>query len=189
MRDGVPQGSRLRPVQHSTVAVAAVVALIGWRVVARVRRLVGRQQSRLWRHRASVLVLPFLVGLLFVGAFGQTASLLALAGGSATGAVLALVGFRRTHFEVTADGGFFYTPFGPIGIGLAVLLVGRVGYRAIEILEARGAGSTAANPLELTPATLFVFATLAIYYGVYSLGLLVWRARAGSVGGRDRGPG
>ncbi len=154
-----------------------MIALVGWRLVARVRRLVGRQRLQLWRHRATVLVFPFAVGLIFIGALGETASLLALAAGAAAGGALALVGFRRTRFEVTDGGALFYTPCAPIGIGLGVMLIARIAYRALEIFEAGGSVSPGADSLALTPGTLFVFATLASYYSAYSLGLLLWHAR------------
>ncbi len=162
--------------QQSTIAFTAVAAIVAWRVAVRVRRLVARQRLRLWQQRATVLVFPFLVGLLFVGALGEVEAQLAIAGGAAAGVGLAWIGFRRTRFEVAGDGILFYTPCGPIGIGLAAMLLSRIVYRGLQIAESRATGVPDGSAFALTPLTLFVFATLASYYSAYAFGLLRWHA-------------
>jgi hypothetical protein len=48
----------------SIAMAVAFVLLIGWRLYRRTRKLIGRQQSRKWRHVASVILLPLLLATL-----------------------------------------------------------------------------------------------------------------------------
>lgn len=161
-----------------TVVVIALVPLIAWRLYARVRRLVGRQRSRAWRHWVAVLAFPLLAAMLALGAAPRAdaaPALGALAAGLAVGIALGVWGLRLTRFERTEQG-WFYTPSAHIGIALSALLVGRIGWRIAELQmhgAAPDAGHFAANPL-----TFAVFGTVAGYYASYSAGLLRWRARA-----------
>ena len=70
----------------------ALGLLIAWRIFARIRRLIGRQKSRLWRHWMAVIFLPFLVVLLGLGTAGAPLGLAALAIGTACGIGLAVWG-------------------------------------------------------------------------------------------------
>jgi hypothetical protein len=174
----------------STLAVAALIPLVLWRVYSRVRRLVGRQRSRLWRHRSNALVFPVLLGLLGLGALGDARSLTGLGCGMLVGIGLACLGLRLTRFEVTAEGAYF-TPYPPIGIGLSAVFIARLGYRVIEMLQSGTGQSGALRTLGATPLTLLVFGTLASYLTVYAVGMLRWRRRIASAaapaGARERG--
>lgn len=161
---------------YPTLALAAGSAFILWRVISRVRRLVARQRSRLWRHRSTVLFFPTILGLLALGALGEPTSLAALAVGILVGIGLAVVGFRLSRFDVTDEGPFF-TPFAPIGIGLSALLIARLVYRGLEIAGAHRTDPGGLQVLVTTPMTLLVFGTLASYYTGYAVGLLRWRGR------------
>lgn len=161
---------------HPTIALAAAAAFVLWRVYSRVRRLVGRQRSRLWRHRSSVLFFPMLLGLLALGSLGQPKSLTALAAGVLLGSSMAAIGLRRSRFEVSDEGPFF-TPCAPIGIGLSALFIARLVYHGLEIAQSRPAGNGGLHDLSATPMTLLVFGTLASYYSGYAIGLLRWRRR------------
>ena len=160
-------------VPTTTLVFAALVPLIAWRLYSRVRRLIGRQRSRAWRHWAAALVFPLLAALLALGALGRPLALGMLAGGLALGAGLGLWGLRLTRFERTAEG-FFYTPSAHIGIALSLLLAARIAWRLFEV---RGGVSAAGGPdFARSPLTLAVFGTLAGYYASYAMGLIRWRS-------------
>lgn len=164
----------------STLAIAAVVALIIWRTYARIRRWVGRQEltnRRLW---ITLTLIPALVLALAVGALTHPERLLVMAVTLAAGAGLAVVALRRTVFEATPQG-FFYTPNAHIGIVLSLLFIGRIVYRLIEIGTLDPMAFLARHPqagdFARSPLTLAVFGLLAGYYVSYSIGLIRWRAR------------
>lgn len=163
----------------SIAMAVAFVLLIGWRLYRRTRKLIGRQQSRKWRHVASVILLPLLLATLALGAaFASQAALLGLAGGIAIGVALAVWGLRLTRFEHSEEG-WFYTPNARIGIALTILLVGRVAWRLVELGRLYGTPLRAASQDAMkSPLTLLIVATLLSYYAAYAAGLLRWRLKA-----------
>ena len=115
-------------------AIAAIVTpLILWRVYQRVKRLLVRQKSELWRHRLSLGVMTILLLVFGVQGLGHPVVLAALAAGIAVGAGLGLLALQRTAFERVGDD-FYYVPHAPIGIIVALLFIGRLAYRGYEML-------------------------------------------------------
>ena len=162
-----------------TPVVAAVVApLVLWRVYSRIRRLTTRQRSKIWRHRTTLVFFPLLLVLLAVLSL-QTAPI-ALAGmgaGLAVGIVLGRIGSKGTRFE-QVGGDYYFTPHAPIGMLVAVLFMGRMGYRAYEYYAL---GSLAHHEFVTSPLTLCIFGVLAGYYMTFAAGLLAWRKRTAAV--------
>jgi len=159
-----------------TVVVIAVVPLLAWRLYSRIRRFIGRQRSRAWRHWMAVVLFPLLLTVLGLAVASHPAALAALGGGVLVGAALGAAGLRLTRFEHTAEG-WFYTPNAHIGIVLAVLFTARIAWRLAEVQlhgAAPGGPRFASSPL-----TLVVFGMLAGYYTVYAAGLLRWRRSGG----------
>ncbi len=165
----------------SPTATGLLIAapFIVWRLYSRIRRLIGRQQSRPWRHWAAAIFFPLITVLLGLGAFLRgPLALVGLAGGLAVGVGLAIYGLRLTAFERT-EAGYFYTPNAHIGIALTVLLVGRLGYRFYQMATLTGTDAAAATQnFGSSPATLIIFGMLAGYYTSYAIGLLRWRSTA-----------
>jgi len=162
-------------VPTTTLVFAALVPLIAWRLYSRVRRLIGRQRSRAWRHWAAAVMFPLVAAMLGLAAAKNPLAPGMLAGGLAVGAGLGLWGLKLTRFERTAEG-YFYTPSAHIGIALSVLLAARIAWRLLEVRAGAGAGG---NPdFARSPLTLAVFGTLAGYYATYAVGLIRWRRSA-----------
>jgi hypothetical protein len=159
-----------------TPVVAAVVApLVLWRVYSRIKRLTTRQRSKVWRHRTTLVFFPLLV--LLLAALSLRTSPIALAGlaaGLPLGLVLARMANSRTKFEQAGDE-YYFTPHAPIGMLVALLFIGRMGYRAYEYYAL---GSLAHPEFVTSPLTLFIFGILAGYYMTFAAGLLAWRRRA-----------
>jgi len=161
----------------SSVVLLLFILLILWRVYARMRRLVGRQRSRLPRHVMTLIAFPLFSVLLGLGALRSSLGLPCLAAGLAGGVALAIWGLRLTRFEATPQG-YFYTPNAHIGIALSLLFVGRLIYRMVPMYGlSAGDMQFAAQTFTRSPLTLLVFGTLAGYYTAYAIGVLRWRAR------------
>jgi len=160
----------------------AFIPLVLWRIYARVRRNIGRQRSRAWRHWFGVTLFPLLVLLFALAALARPVAEGALWGGVAAGVALAIAGLRLTRYERTAEG-FFYTPNAYIGVGLSLLLVGRILYRMTQLYGANAAAAAGSSPdFARSPLTLLIFGMVAGYYAAYVAGLLRWRRRAAPPG-------
>jgi hypothetical protein len=156
------------------VIAIAVVPLVLWRVYSRVRRLTTRQRSKVWRHRTTLGFFPLL--LLVLGYLAVKTNPVALAGmaaGLVAGALLGRAAIARTQFEQQGEE-FYFKPFAPIGIVMAALVIGRMGWRAYEFYAM---GASDHHQFLASPLTLLIFGTLAGYYVSFALGLLAWRSR------------
>lgn len=112
-------------VSPSSILTVGLVALIGWRMYSRMRRLIGRQKWAPKRSWVTACLFPVLVLLLALAARDQPNSELALLGGILIGTALGVIGLRHTKFEST-PAGRYYTPNAHIGIALSLLLAGRI---------------------------------------------------------------
>ena len=177
------------PVSPATLIPVLPVALIRWRMFARVRRLIGRQPIRTRRLVLTTVFFPILVIMLGLSGFRDLGLLEGLAGGVAIGAALAWFGLRLTKFEVT-EAGWFYTPNAVIGIGLSVLLIARLIYRFGAIYLATGHIDAASmQTMGQGPLTLLILGVLAGYYTSYAIGILKWRHAAGHSAGDNANEG
>ena len=171
----------MTPQLSHLLVTLAIVALVAWRLYARVRRLIGRQRLSAVRPWITVTLFPALVVLLALGS--RTSLLLdgSLTVGVGLGVTLGLIGLRMTRFEVASDG-LYYTPSAHLGVALSLLVVARLVWRFL-FMGAGGAGAGlaagagSAPPPTLTPITLLLVGTLAGYYVTYALGLLRWASR------------
>jgi hypothetical protein len=173
----------MSPHALNIVITIALLALIAWRMQARIRRLIGRQHFSRTRAAFTLILFPLLVALLSFAPHSQPQEGNYLVAGLALGAVLGLLGLRLTRFEVTGEG-HFYVPNAHLGVALSVLLVARLLYRF-----ATGAFGTPAAPpppgTGLTPLTMLLVGALAGYYWCYAAGLMWWSFRSRAVAGAD----
>ena len=155
-----------------------VVPLVAWRIYKRVRRNIGQQKSRLWRHWAGTILCPILLVLFAVAAMHSADAEMALGGGILAGLALGTWGLRLTRFT-ESGGNHYYTPNPYLGVGLSALLVVRVLWRFWELYQLHGAMPPAAsNDLAKSPLTLLLLGVVFGYYAAYSFGLLRWRRRS-----------
>jgi len=168
------------PAAHPSMLISlGVIALVAWRLYARMRRLVGRQTLSRVRPWVTAVVFPVLVVALLLGSLAHPVNALTLLAGAGLGVALGVYGLRLTTFEATPQA-LFYTPNAHLGIALSLLMFGRVAYRMAQLYGVVASASAAA-PTEFfrSPLTLAIFGTLAGYYATYAIGLLRWRRRVG----------
>ena len=167
---------------HSSQALftAAIIALIAWRLYARIRRQIGRQRLSPVRPWVSVVLFPLLIALLALATRALPAAEACLAGGAALGIGLGFLGLRLTRFEQSPDG-LYYTPSAHLGVILSTLLVSRIVYRFVVVgFPGATVGAPPPAASALTPLTMLLIGTLGGYYACYALGLLRWAARCRS---------
>jgi hypothetical protein len=141
---------------------------------SRIKRLTSRQRSKVWRHRTTLVFFPLLILLLAALSWKTSgAGLIGLMAGLPMGTGLGRFAIDRTKFE--QDGAdYYFTPHAPVGMLVALLFIGRMGYRAYEYYAL---GSLAHHEFVTSPLTLFIFGILAGYYMTFAAGLLAWRKR------------
>jgi hypothetical protein len=150
--------------------------LLAWRIYARFRRASGRQRLSLYRGPVTLTLYSLLIGAVALANLRYPLHLLAFAVALAVGGGLAAFAFKRTRFEPT-PAELYYTPYGPIGISLAVLFVARLAYRFIEVYAIDTGAPRSFAEFAHSPLTLGAFGLMAGYYSWYMLGLVRWRHR------------
>jgi hypothetical protein len=158
----------------SGLTLVMLLPLIAWRVVARFRRLIGRQRLSRVRPWVTLAIFPLLVLLLAASALPQPERLGWLAMGLFLGVLLGGYGLWRTRFEPTR-GGLYYTPNAHLGIALSLLFVGRIVYRIAQVAFLDSAAPRGMGAFFTSTATLAIFGLLAGYYVRYAIGLVRWR--------------
>jgi hypothetical protein len=158
----------------SPIVAAILVPFVMWRVYQRIKRLMVRQRSQAWRHWVGVILFPLLIVVLGLSALSNPVALVGMAVGISAGALLGVVGLRKTVYE-RIGGAFFYTPNAHIGILVSMLFVGRLLYRGYEYYMF---GAAHPSDFATSPLTLMVFGVLAGYYTTYAAGILRWRKTA-----------
>ena len=175
------EGIHLSP---AAAGFAIAIPLIAWRLYSRVRRMIGRQRSKAWRHWFAAIFFPLILALITPAAAARPGSLAIFAAAAVVGVGLAIWGLKLTRFEKTAEG-IFYTPNAHIGIALSSLLVARVLYRMYEVMTmpAMPRGGAGMQDFARSPLTLVVLGMLASYYAAYAIGMLFHRHRLRQVPG------
>jgi hypothetical protein len=154
---------------------ALIAALVGWRLYARIRRMIGRQRVRLPRLIVTLIVFPLLIVLAGLSSLRDPTLLEGLAGGVVIGIAIGWFALRLTKFEA-GPAGLFYTPHAGIGIVLSLLFIGRIVYRLGALYLATGSIDPASmQAFGRSALTLLIFGVLAGYYVTYAAGILRWR--------------
>lgn len=156
---------------QTNLIMLALVPFLMWRVYKRVQRLTVRQQSRLWRHWVGVTLLPVMLAVLAIMLIAKPMALGALFGGAAVGGILGFVALQRTGFE-RVEQDFFYTPYAPIGVLVAMIFVARMLYRLFEMVTL---GVDKVPGMGTSVLTMVIMGVVGGYYLMFSSGLLRWR--------------
>ena len=170
------------PISNHALIVAAIVVLVCWRIVRRVRRMIGRQQVQVRRLTMTAVFFPLLIVLVTLPSLRDVRLVEGVVGGIALGVALGLYGLRLTRFDATANS-YFYRPNTWLGVAISLLFIGRLIYRFGSIYLATGSfDPNTFQSFGRSPLTLALFGVVAAYYTTYALGVLSWyrKARAGA---------
>jgi hypothetical protein len=158
-----------------TLTLLVLLPLLGWRIYARVRRMVGRQRLTQRRPWLTVVIFPLILLMLAAVAWVHPERLALLVLGVAAGVGLGHYGLGKTRFELTPQA-LYYTPNAHLGIALSLLFIGRIIYRVLEVMVLSPQLPHGSDDFARSPLTLLVFGLMAGYYVRYAIGLLRWRA-------------
>lgn len=174
-----PKGTLAVPGPPSLLISAGIAALIAWRLVARVRRMVGRQRLSALGPWFTVCLVPVLLLGLLLASLAHPWVAPALVAGVAIGMALGRYGLRLTTFEPTPQG-LFYTPSTYLGLALSLLLIVRLGWRAVQLYTSEVPVGAPPADFARSPLTLLILGSLAGYHVMVAIGLLRWRRRVRS---------
>lgn len=162
--------------QHYIPIIIIILAvLVG--MYRRVRRTVGFQPLVRGRLITRVVIFSIVALLILVASVAHPLSYVSDAVGLAIGAIIAYISARTTKFEMR-NNRWGYLQHMWIGIGLIVLLLGRLAIRFIEISQEVGHAQQAAAQNKMAaqsfsdPWTSGVFMLLVAYYIGYFFFLL-----------------
>jgi hypothetical protein len=155
---------------NQTVFFILMGGVMAWSIYRRLRKNIGKQKLRPGRAIARLIL--FCIASFFIVIAGLQAPhvLLGFGAGILAGAALGFLGLRLTQFETTQEG-HFYTPDTRIGVGLSLLLAGRLIYRMFIFKDA--ALAAAHPPPMQSPLTFLIIGLTFGYYLVYYIGLFV----------------
>lgn len=161
----------LSPQALSIAISLPLIVLVYYR---RFRRSFGRQPVQPGRMIARVVILSVIGGaLLFLSLMDQRMLAGELAG-LVAGIALGFWGLKLTRFE-RKDDGVHYIPHSWFGIGIMVLLLGRLAYRYMVMwptMHAAQPGMQQQPTYPHSPLTLALFGLLVGYYVCYYIGVL-----------------
>lgn len=159
--------------EMTTLVLLLLVPLAVWRIYSRLKVVLGRSKSELWRHYATLAVAVVMVLAVAVQVFGNWVGLAALAAGVVVGAPLGQLSMKRSRLENRPDG-FFYTQDRRLGLLVVMLFISRLIHRLFEAYLHMHNGV----PLEEffdNPVSPWLFGLLAGFYGHYAWLLIQWR--------------
>lgn len=161
--------------EMTTITLLLLVPLAVWRIYSRLKKLMGRNPSLLWRHYAGAILLPALAGILAATLLGHWLALGALVLGAAVGGAMGRWNMKLSRLENTQQG-FFYTPNMRLGMIVSMLVVGRIIYRFFELyLHMHNGIPLPPDDFAKSPLTVLLFGALAGFYGTYNYLLVRWR--------------
>lgn len=173
-------------IETSTLALLVMIALLVWRIHYRLKGMMRRQPSRLWRHQSAALAWPAMIAALAAGAAGQSLALSCLGAGALAGVWLGRWSMRLTRLEATPQG-LFFTPNARMAITVAMLFIARLLYHGVELyLDSRASfPAPAQENFAHSPLTLLAFGLLAAYYASHGWYMARWHRHQLAL---ERGP-
>ena len=163
--------------EKTTLALLILVPLLVWRIYSRLKRLMRRQESFMWRHWLAAIAFPLVLLVTAASAIRNELAVACLAAGTLGGVWAGVWGIKLTRFETTSKG-YFYTPNLHMGIAVTMLFAARVIYRGLELYVNSREAIPVPKPTQdftQSPLTMLSFGLLAGYYAAYAWGLLRWR--------------
>ena len=163
--------------ETTTLALLFLVPLLVWRIYSRLKKLVARQKSQLWRHRLVAFGVPALIVFLATTTKFDILPLSSLGAGVLAGGWLGVLGIKLTRFEQVGKD-YYFTQHRYLGLATTLLFIARLLYRGMEIyLNTRLDVPVPPPPFGQSPLTMAAYGMVTGYYAAYAWGLLRWRQR------------
>lgn len=159
--------------EMTTLVLLLLVPLAVWRIYSRLKVVLGRTRSEVWRHYATLAVMAAMLLAVAVQVFGNWVALAALAAGAVVGALLGQRSMKLSRLENRPDG-FFYTQDRKLGLLVVMLFVSRLIHRLFEAYLHMHNGVPLEDFFD-NPISPWLFGLLGGFYALYSWRLIQWR--------------
>lgn len=159
--------------EMTTIVLLLLVPVAVWRIYSRLKAMLVRTQSELWKHYTMAGIMAAALLVLLVLSIGKWPALGALVAGAALGAWLGQRQFGLTRLRNLPEG-FFYTPDRRLPLLIIMLFVSRLIYRLFEAYLHMHDGIALDPDFLGSPVTTVVFGLLAGFYLTYSVLLVRW---------------
>jgi hypothetical protein len=160
--------------EMTTIVLLLLVPLAVWRIYSRLKVVLGRTKSELWRHYATLAVMVVMVLGVAISTFGNWTAMAALLAGVVAGGLLGQMSMKKSRLENRVDG-FFYTQNRKLGLLVIMLFISRLIYRLFEAYLHMHNGLALEPDFIGQPLTAWLFGLLGGFYGVYATLLVRWR--------------
>lgn len=160
--------------EMTTLVLLLLVPLAVWRIYSRLKVVLGRTRSELWRHYATLAVMVVMLLAVAIQNLGNWVALAALLAGAVVGGLLGRLSMKKSRLENRADG-FFYTQDRKLGLLVIMLFISRLIYRLFEAYLHMHNGLALDPDFLGQPITAWLFGLLGGFYGVYATLLVKWR--------------
>lgn len=162
--------------EMTTLVLLLLVPLAVWRIYSRLKVILGRTKSELWRHYATLAVMVVMVLAVAVQILGNWVALAALAAGVVVGVLLGQRSMKLSRLENRPEG-FFYTQNRKLGLLVIMLFISRLIYRLFEAYLHMHNGLPLDPDFLGNPISSWLFGLLGGFYGIYAWLLIQWRRK------------
>lgn len=160
--------------EMTTLVLLLLVPLAVWRIYSRLKIVLGRTRSELWRHYATLAVMVVMLLAVTVQVLGNWTALAALLAGAVVGGLLGQRNMKLSRLENRPEG-FFYTQNRKLALLVCMLFISRLIYRLFEAYLHMHNGLPLAPDFLGNPISSWLFGLLGGFYGVYAGLLVQWR--------------
>ncbi|MYN29390.1 hypothetical protein GTP69_23600 [Duganella sp. CY42W] len=160
--------------EMTTIVLLLLVPLAVWRIYSRLKIVLGRTKSELWRHYTTLAVMIVMLLAVAVQIFGNWIAMAALLAGALVGAFLGQRNFKMSRLENRPEG-FFYTQNRKLALLVIMLFISRLIYRLFEAYLHMHNGLPLDPDFLGNPLTAWLFGLLGGFYGLYAWRLVEWR--------------
>jgi uncharacterized membrane protein len=160
--------------EMTTIVLLLLVPLAVWRIYSRLKIVLGRTRSELWRHYATLAVMVVMLLAVAIQTLGNWTALAALVAGAVVGGLLGQRSMKMSRLENRPDG-FFYTQNRKLGLLVIMLFISRLIYRLFEAYLHMHNGLPLDPDFLGQPITAWLFGLLGGFYGIYATRLIQWR--------------
>lgn len=160
--------------EMTTLVLLLLVPLAVWRIYSRLKIVLGRTKSELWRHYATLAVMVVMLLAVAIQIIGNLTALAALLAGAVVGGLLGQRNMKLSRLENRPDG-FFYTQNRKLALLICLLFISRLIYRLFEAYLHMHNGLPLDPDFLGNPVSSWLFGLLGGFYGVYAWLLVQWR--------------
>lgn len=161
----------------TTLAFLLLIPLLMWRIYARVKQMLARQQSLIWRHWMSAVFFPLFLVWMALTMMDNLLAVSCLGAGALAGGWAGYFSQKGARFEWYGPRVYF-TPNMRIALTVFLLFAGRIVYRGVEIYLGNHMSAQelmSQKDFVESPGTVATLGLVLGYCASFSIAMIRWR--------------